>query len=55
MSEPDFVRVLSSGAVPDGDVIGLERWEIELIDCQVREIERSRAEAEVSSRDYLIT
>jgi hypothetical protein len=55
MSEPDFVHVLSSGGTVNDDVVGPHPLEIEEIDCQVREMEQSRAAAEVSSRDYLIT
>jgi hypothetical protein len=55
MSEPDFIHTLSSGAEPTDEPLTLHPLVAEDLDSQVREMERARAEAAVSGRDYLIT
>lgn len=53
--QPDYVHTLSSGVEPTENPVILDSATMLVIDHQIREIERSRAAAEVSGRDYLIT
>jgi hypothetical protein len=55
MSEPDYVRILRSGAEPTDDPASPHPLILDDIDAQVREMERARAEALVSGRDYLMS
>jgi hypothetical protein len=53
-STPDCVQLLSSGVEPEDDPVTLHPIVAEDLECQMRKMELARAQAAVSSRDYMI-
>lgn len=55
MNDPDYVHVLSSGVHVTDEDVSPHPLIAEDVDHQIREMRRSRAAAEISSRDYMIS
>lgn len=55
MAEPDYVRILRSGAESTDEPLTLHPEIARDLDAQMREMERARDAAAVSGRGYLIS